>query len=140
MALMRLVYVSIATINYDQEKLTRHLERSRDFNFSLGVTGMLLYRHGDFMQLLEGEEEDVRRVFQRITRDGGHRNILVLLEEPCEECLFADWSMGFHAIDVAEMASVPGFSNFLQNPLRDERLAHSPHECLNLLCMFESMF
>ena len=55
----RMVYVSAATAPLDADALLALLTRARDKNQRLGITGLLLYRDGDFIQLLEGEREAV---------------------------------------------------------------------------------
>lgn len=138
--IFRLVYVSVVTRRLDDEDLLHILAAARERNLSLGITGMLLYRDTDFMQLLEGEEHAVRDVYGLIARDTRHRNLIMLLEEYADERLFADWSMGFHRLDDQTESRVPGYSNFLSDTLRADRFARSPHECLNLLGLFDSMF
>jgi hypothetical protein len=138
--IFRLVYVSVATRRLVEQDLIDILRTARERNQSLGVTGMLLFRDGDFMQLLEGQESAVRDLYGHIARDTRHRNVIVLLEEFADERLFADWSMGFHTLTPETAARVPGYTAFLDDPLRADRFARSPHECLNLLGLFDSMF
>jgi hypothetical protein len=138
--IFRLVYVSVATRPFSDGELLDVLRIARQRNLAYGVTGMLLYRDGDFMQLLEGEEPAVRDVYGVIAGDTRHRNLVVLLEEFADDRLFADWSMGFHRLPPDSMDSAPGYTNFLDDSLRSERFARSPHECLNLLGLFDSMF
>jgi len=49
-----LVYVSSATELFSDTQLENLLLRSRQNNSTLGITGMLLYKDGNFMQCLEG--------------------------------------------------------------------------------------
>jgi hypothetical protein len=59
-----------------------------------GITGMLLYVEGGFMQVLEGEDEAVAAVYARICNDKRHWNTQVLLDRHAPRA-FRDWSMGF---------------------------------------------
>lgn len=86
----RLVYVSAASRLLSQSELVALLAESREHNSRQGITGLLLYRDGDFMQLLDGEELAVRQLFERIARDPRHRGAIVLVEENVAEPLFAD--------------------------------------------------
>ena len=40
------------------------LTEARERNQQLGVTGLLLYKDGDFIQLLEGDKATVKALFQ----------------------------------------------------------------------------
>jgi hypothetical protein len=49
---------------------------SRENNAKRGVTGMLLYKEGNFIQVLEGDEREVRIVFtKRSARTLGTKTI-----------------------------------------------------------------
>jgi hypothetical protein len=50
-----IVYVSSALKPFSKTDLLTLLEKSRENNTSLGISGMLLYKDGNFMQVLEGE-------------------------------------------------------------------------------------
>ena len=58
--MFHLVYVSSAVRPFSKSELVELLNVTRDNNSRLGVTGMLLYRDGNFMQVLEGGEPVVR--------------------------------------------------------------------------------
>ena len=64
------------------------LERARRNNARVGVTGLLLYREGNFMQALEGREEDVTGVHGRIAGDPWHRGLITPLKRPQAKRLY----------------------------------------------------
>ncbi len=105
--LLQLGYVSTATGSTDRAGLLDILETARGLNHGAGVTGLLLFYDGHFMQLLEGEEHAVRDIFGRIAADPRHRDITVLFEEPIDERLFTDWTMGFQRLDGNELLEFP---------------------------------
>lgn len=105
--LIQLGYVSTATAVMQRADLIRLLRTSRDLNQRNGVTGLLLYHGGHFMQVIEGEEGAVRETFGRILRDSRHRDIAVLFEEPIGARFFADWTMGFQQLDGSELLEFP---------------------------------
>ena len=102
-----------------------------------GITGMLLYNDGNFMQVLEGEEEGVRDLFGKITRDPRHRGIITLLQEHQRERQFPEWSMGFRDLNSPEVLSTPGYSEFLNTPLTGEEFSSAPPRAQKLLLMFK---
>lgn len=62
-----IVYASSATTHFSPAQLAGLLAQCREHNSAADVTGMLLYKHGNFMQVLEGEEETVRALFTKIS-------------------------------------------------------------------------
>lgn len=57
--MIQLVYMSAALWRPTRSDLVTLLAKARQNNSQLGVTGMLLYHDGSFMQVLEGEEPAV---------------------------------------------------------------------------------
>lgn len=54
-----LIYGSSSTDRFSEADLVPLLQQAREKNQRLNVTGMLLYRDGNFLQVLEGERETV---------------------------------------------------------------------------------
>lgn len=96
--MIRLVYSSAARAGMDEAELKRILDGARTRNARREVTGMLLYRDGVFLQLLEGQEVDVRYVYSRIAQDPRHQRVVKLLEETITQRDFASWSMGYQVL------------------------------------------
>jgi len=71
------------------------LVEARDLNLESGVTGVLLYSDGTFMQYFEGSVESVRITYDRIRDSRRHKDIIEILNEPIAERNFPDWQMGF---------------------------------------------
>src|SRR4051812_26378365 len=99
MSLIHLVFVSSATPPFSQADLLALLEISCCNNEAVGITGMLLYRDGNFMQVLEGEESAVTATHDRISRDRRHDGLITMLKGPIAKRNFGDWSMGFRNLD-----------------------------------------
>ena len=133
----RLVYVSAAVGSPTRADLLALLAKAREKNHRLGITGLLLYKDGDFIQLLEGERAAVREVFGAIKADPRHSGVIVLLEGEAEGRLFADWSMGFRDLADPEVRAMPGFSPYMNTPLVAESFGPDPSGCLELLSLFK---
>lgn len=112
-SLYNLVYVSVASRPFEESELLELLEDFRANNSKFGITGMLLFRDGAFMQALEGPKDRVRRLFDNIQRDKRHECVVVLYEGPLDSRFFPDWSMGFKSPSEREMAKVEGYTSFL---------------------------
>ncbi|MDH3420512.1 MAG: BLUF domain-containing protein [Gammaproteobacteria bacterium] len=91
--LCHLIYVSTAVTPTDSEELAQLLRQSRARNKEPHITGMLLYKGGHFMQVLEGGRIAVQTVFASIRQDRRHENIDVLREEPIEQRAFEAHAM-----------------------------------------------
>lgn len=111
--LLQLVYVSAATMDFDDEGLERLLEKARSTNSAMGVTGVLLFKDNTFFQVLEGEQEQVLSLYNKIALDRRHANVLKLAAEPILTRNFGEWNMGFvRSNDVQEL---DGFVDFFNN-------------------------
>ncbi len=58
--LYSLVYASTAASAFDDADLEALLRQARERNDARGISGLLLYRRGRFVQFLEGPEDEVR--------------------------------------------------------------------------------
>jgi hypothetical protein len=129
-------YCSAATQAFTDAELLELLTHSRENNTKLGLTGMLLYKNNDFMQVLEGPEADVRKLVDRINRDPRHTRVQKLIEGYSDERQFPSWSMGFSNLDTDEAKKTPGYDEFLNTPL-SAGLASDPTACQKLLHLFK---
>jgi hypothetical protein len=111
--LVQLVYGSTAVRLMADEELREILDQSRRNNGRDGVTGMLVYSEGAFLQVLEGPEETVESVFGRIAADPRHKSILRFLKDRVESRGFGEWSMGFARASRGELLAAPGSNDFL---------------------------
>ena len=111
--LHQILYVSTATMELSPEELEVILLSARRNNTANQITGMLLYKNGGFMQVLEGEEETLRVTFERICQDSRHKGVLTLLDQPIEQRDFADWAMSFRHLQDSDLKSMPGHSLFM---------------------------
>jgi len=102
-----LVYVSVATRALSAEELEHLLDRARVRNTQEGVTGVLLYSYGNFIQYLEGPASGIERVYAVIKSDHQHHGIIELMREPIHSREFSSWSMAFRNISAYGMASPP---------------------------------
>jgi hypothetical protein len=91
----RLIYSSEARPGLEAPELEEMLAESRIRNQAHGITGVLLFVDGAFLQILEGEKDDVASLMERIQRDPRHHGIKVFYEQEVDERAFASWSMAF---------------------------------------------
>ena len=91
-----LVYRSAANESFTIPEIYGMLSNAKDYNAEHGITGCLLYHNSQFLQLLEGEEGEVLKLFQKITMDKRHHDILLIESEYSNTRRFGEWSMAFH--------------------------------------------
>jgi len=132
-----LIYVSSASQPFTKLDLLALLEKARKRNIKRGVTGMLLYKDGNFMQALEGEQEVVRKLAGAIERDPRHKDFLVLMHGTSKRRLFSDWSMGFRDLAELDAANTPGYSDFMNVPLTGAGFLKDSNSCMRMLLFFK---
>ncbi len=92
--LVRLLYASRAVPAVDHEELLAILKKSKANNPKIGITGVLCFSEGTFMQALEGGRSAVSALYNRIANDARHTDVVLLSYEEIAERRFAGWSMG----------------------------------------------
>ena len=97
--MFHLIYLSSAWGKMPEAGLDELLSVSRQNNRAAGITGMLLYLDGNFIQYLEGDESAVRGIFDKIKSDPRHHNVIVVDEGQTDRRLFDDWAMGFRRLN-----------------------------------------
>jgi hypothetical protein len=91
--LVRLLYASRA-VDITPEAIESILAQGRQHNPVSGITGILCYGGGIFLQAIEGGRMQVSELFGRIQRDPRHRDVALLHYEEISERRFGGWSMG----------------------------------------------
>ena len=111
--LFHLIYVSTSVLPMTEDQLETLLRQCRARNGGKRVTGMLLYKNGQFVQVLEGAEPDVMEIFRDIEDDLRHKGVDVLRAEYIQHRDFPDWTMGFANLDKLDPSQMPGYTRFL---------------------------
>ncbi|MEZ5661709.1 MAG: BLUF domain-containing protein [Burkholderiaceae bacterium] len=113
-SLIHCIYASTAVAPLAPGELNALLAKAKHNNAGLGVTGMLLYENGDFFQVLEGPEEVVHRLFEKIARDRRHSHVTKIIAERIEHRRFADWTMGYTAVTQEQLQELEGLNDFFR--------------------------
>ena len=94
--LVRLLYASRAAESVHADTLAAILKVSKEHNHAVGVTGVLCHCANSkvFMQVLEGGRSQVSALYNRISQDPRHRDIILLSYEEVAERSFSGWAMG----------------------------------------------
>ncbi len=96
-----IVYISKFAQNSDSAEtvLSNIVEYSKHRNKELGITGVLFYENGHFLQALEGDENIIRSKYEKISRDQRHDEVIKIIDKPIESRSFPDWSLDTFYID-----------------------------------------
>jgi len=132
--LFQLMYISSGARSYGDQVLEDILATSRRKNAQLDISGLLLYLDGNFLQVLEGREADVRQLYTTIGKDTRHRGLMVLHAEPAVGRAFADWSMGYYRPD--RNPDTESLFNLTRESLRERVPPDAPAKILIFLKTF----
>ena len=91
--LVRLLYCSRA-VDTSPQAIESILAQSRQHNPVSGITGILCYGGGIFLQAIEGGRMQVSDLFGHIQKDARHKDVALLHFEEIFERRFGGWSMG----------------------------------------------
>ena len=91
--LVRLLYASRA-LDTSSDAINAILAQSRQYNPTCGITGILCYGGGIFLQAIEGGRMPVSELYGHIQRDPRHKDVALLHYEEISERRFGGWTMG----------------------------------------------
>lgn len=120
--LQQLIYMSASTQEVSADALEQILEVSRRNNIAKQITGLLVVKGTTFLQVLEGESEVIKPLFQKLRQDQRHRQISIVSWETIDQRNFPQWSMGFK-----NLADIPTHSDLLDlSKLDVSKLSSTP--------------
>ncbi|PWQ92306.1 BLUF domain-containing protein [Leucothrix pacifica] len=112
--LTRVIYASRAARYFSSNDILELLSRARHNNSSLNVTGMLLYDHGSFFQVIEGSESVINALFDKISKDKRHTQVTKISTESITKRQFGEWSMGYASVSADEIKDAAGMNDFFE--------------------------
>lgn len=99
-----MVYLSHASPGLDENAVDQIVQSARTNNARLGITGVLLFERGHFLQVLEGGKEEIHALFQKIRSDNRHSDVRLLIEDDLEDRQFGSWSMAWNRVNNAVLS------------------------------------
>ena len=91
---MRLLYVSRALDPDASAATDAILAVAREHNMANGITGILCYGGGIYLQAIEGGRNQVNNLYAQIVSDKRHTDVVLLNYEEIAERRFGGWTMG----------------------------------------------
>lgn len=109
LAMYQLVYLSFAAKSFEADNpesgVDSILQVARTKNKEIGVTGMLLFNGFVFIQMLEGDKDEVENLYAKIEQDSRHSRAKVLIRQNSKlgERYFEDWTMGYRKVEKEDL-------------------------------------
>jgi hypothetical protein len=108
--LVRLLYVSRSVKAETPEETESILSSSREHNINNGITGVLCFGGGIYLQAIEGGRKQVNALYTHIVKDPRHQDVVILAYEEIAERRFGGWTMGHVRLDKLNPSIVLKFS------------------------------
>ncbi|MEO8937102.1 MAG: BLUF domain-containing protein [Burkholderiaceae bacterium] len=132
-----IVYRSRAVFALSDVDLFYLLAHSRESNKVNGITGVILYDRGHFFQWLEGTNQQLGRLWNKVRADKRHTDIAVLADQQVPVRLFEGWSMQFAHRDQQHESIVDGF--VVADPALLDDLHINANKVPNILASFSKL-
>jgi len=119
-----IVYTSNSKDKLREKDLEQLLFQCQRNNSRNGITGLLLYIDGKFVQVLEGDKEKLEEVFKKIQLDHRHEKVNKLIEGESKKRNYSNWAMGYKSLMPEEVMERLGYRDpeayFKHNKITEE--------------------
>mgnify|MGYP003662900358 FL=1 len=136
--MLTIAYASKETWPMTKPELLLLLQQCRSLNAQHGITGLLVYECGYFIQVIEGEENKIEKLYSNIKNDRRNKNVTTLVHKEINNRAFEGWSMGFANVTKQEQENLPAFSKFFEPTFKFDNLAQQHAEIFELLLEFKN--
>lgn len=96
--LKTICYISDSRINKSITDFNNLIEKAKINNAKNNITGILVYRNNNFLQVFEGSPETVDTIFDKIRMDQRHQNIFKIIDTSIDQRIFEDYNFGFTVV------------------------------------------
>jgi hypothetical protein len=122
MHLIQLIYISRSRLSEPIEISLAALQENADANNAgQDVTGLLVYSAGNFLQIIEGDDRVIEKLYDKICRDDRHTDVCRLCSHKIERRLFDRWHMGLINLESASTLEKRAFETLVQSCRRAPR-------------------
>jgi hypothetical protein len=134
--MIQIAYVSSTQGLLTADEIEHLLVSSRARNQARGITGVLLYKGGNVLQVIEGEEPRVLTLFSAIQRDPRHTGVIKIYQKKIVSRDFPEWTMGFHDLGAKHVQHLEGVNDMLDPTFDMQSL--NPSSAATLLSSFKA--
>ncbi|MCV9386511.1 BLUF domain-containing protein [Reichenbachiella ulvae] len=96
--LYRLVYTSARRKDCDDKEIQNILASCKKNNPGKNITGLLIQTENRFLQVIEGDKDEVLGLSEKIKKDPRHGGVNIRFEQKVDKRLFPNWHMAFKDI------------------------------------------
>jgi hypothetical protein len=96
--MISITYVSSAVFPFNETTLLDLVGQCQSNNQRLGITGILVYSDGNFMQVIEGADLVTHALYDRIEHDVRHRAVTAVAQQRIDVREFQGWSMAYNIL------------------------------------------
>lgn len=132
-----LIYASRASKPTAAAKLFAHRQRIISANRANGITGCLVHEAGQYLQMLEGQEEAVLGLLKKLRNDPEHCDLKIVIQGPAKSRIFREWGMTFNGF---EPKSEPDFGSWRKRQISLLDLAEDAQICYSYLTAYSGRY
>lgn len=125
----------MATKMMSKQDMQRLLHQATTNNNKTGITGILLYRSGLFLQYLEGTKNTVQSLYTKIKNDRRHTSLIKMHDKPISERVFKNWAMEFRYLK--NINSLLSFDDYLRSHIDDNAKESNRRAIYNFIMSFD---
>jgi hypothetical protein len=93
-------------IQDSKEEIIDMLKLFQEKNNINGISGLMLYHDRNIIQYIEGNKEELYRLYNNISNDKRHNNIIEIMNESIVKRNFVNWDLGFKEISYNEFVKL----------------------------------
>lgn len=134
----QVVFLSIAARPMSEAALADYVTESRFTNSRYGITGVVLFKAGSFLQALEGPDEGVLEVYRQLGSDARHARVTLISEKFISERQYTSTHVMLYNLDQLQSSGTPSVRSFARVPLTMGLLCDNPSRAHQLLLALRS--
>lgn len=136
MSINQLIYLSQATRKMSANDLSEILDRAKENNATIDVTGSLFYNGGWFLQVLEGAPDTLKALYEKIEKDPRHKNSRIIFNEPANFRTFSRWTMNMTNLEDRQADKYDQLTEVIEAAKTDRKIG-TASPAVTLLKMFK---
>ena len=95
MPFYELIYTSVSSSEQTEDDVRQILSSSEQNNSTNSITGLLMFDGYRYIQILEGDVENVETIYDSILKDSRHKEIELLHKGSITNRSFENWRMAY---------------------------------------------
>ncbi len=113
MSLKTVTYTSLASLDLTASDLIEIHQTARRLNALDGITGLLIFNGSRFLQIVEGAEDAIDDLLDRLRRDDRHSALEIRDSRFVDDRAFPDWSMEMAQVSALYLRASEEIAAFL---------------------------